>query len=78
MASNNKRKTTMAKIDRESRLRDRRAKKAMRRDARKNAPPEALDPATGEPMDAEALIDADAPADDAGDPAGVAVAPAAD
>ena len=43
MASNNKRKTTMAKIDRESRLRDRRMKKAIRRDARKNAPPEALD-----------------------------------
>ena len=44
MASNNKRKTTMAKIDRESRLRDRRMKKAIRRDARKNAPPEAPDP----------------------------------
>ena len=43
MASNNKRKTTMAKIDRESRLRDRRMKKAIRRDARKNAPPEAPD-----------------------------------
>jgi hypothetical protein len=60
MASNNKRKTTMAKIDRESRLRDRRMKKAIRRDARKNAPPESLDtspepdaPASAE--DAEAV-----------------------
>jgi len=51
MASNNKRKTTMAKIDRESRLRDRRAKKAIRRDARKNAPPEAPDAAPDEPIE---------------------------
>jgi hypothetical protein len=71
MASNNKRKTTMAKIDRESRLRDRRMKKAIRRDARKNAPPEAVDP---EP---DTLTDADTPAD-AQDPAGVAVAPASE
>lgn len=71
MASNNKRKTTMAKIDRESRLRDRRAKKAMRKDARKNAPPEALDAAP----DADTDMDMDTPAD-AEDPAVVALAPA--
>ena len=55
MASNNKRKTTMAKIDRESRLRDRRLKKAIRRDARKNAPPEAPDanPEADAPASAE-------------------------
>ena len=78
MASNNKRKTTMAKIDRESRLRDRRAKKAMRRDARKNAPPESLEPSSDALTGADALIETDGPADDAGDPAGVAAAPAAD
>ncbi len=49
MASNNKRKTTMAKIDRESRLRDRRAKKQVRRDARKNAPPGSVDVVTDAP-----------------------------
>jgi len=53
MASNNKRKTTMAKIDRESRLRDRRMKKAIRRDARKNAPPETVDPAPDAPTNSE-------------------------
>jgi hypothetical protein len=38
MASSGKRKTTMAKLQRESRLRDRRAEKAARKDARKHAP----------------------------------------
>ena len=42
MASSGKRKTTMTKLAREGRLRERRAAKAARKDARKNAPPEEL------------------------------------
>jgi len=38
MASNGKKKTTMAKLTRESRLRERRADKQARKDARKQAP----------------------------------------
>jgi hypothetical protein len=37
MASSGKRKTTMAKLNRESKLRDKRAVKAARKDARKRA-----------------------------------------
>jgi hypothetical protein len=37
MASSGKRKTTMAKLNRESRLRDKRAVKAARKDARNRA-----------------------------------------
>ena len=37
MASSGKRKTTMAKLQRESRLRDRRSAKAAKKDARKRA-----------------------------------------
>ena len=37
MASNAKRKTTMAKLNRESRLRERRAEKKAKKDARKQA-----------------------------------------
>ena len=37
MASSGKRKTTMAKLNRESRLRERRAEKAAKKDARKRA-----------------------------------------
>jgi hypothetical protein len=37
MASSGKRKTTMAKLNRESKLRDKRALKAARKDARKRA-----------------------------------------
>jgi hypothetical protein len=43
MASSGKKKTTMAKLTRESRLRERRADKQARKDARKNAPAEPLD-----------------------------------
>ena len=57
MASSGKKKTTMAKIMRESRLRERRLDKQARKDARKNAPAQdtepvgfALDPMTGEPL----------------------------
>jgi hypothetical protein len=37
MASRGKKKTTMAKLNRESKLRERRAEKAHRKDARKHA-----------------------------------------
>jgi hypothetical protein len=37
MASSGKKKTTMAKLNRESKLRDKRAQKAARKDARKRA-----------------------------------------
>ena len=39
MSSRGKKKTTMAKLSRESRLRERRAEKAARKEARRNAPP---------------------------------------
>jgi hypothetical protein len=53
MASSGKRKTTMAKLARESRLRERRLEKKARKDARKHAaahpPPErGLDDALGD------------------------------
>jgi hypothetical protein len=55
MASNGKKKTTMAKLTRESRLRERRLDKQARKDARKQAPPrdpdepgDALNATTGE------------------------------
>ena len=43
MSSRGKKKTTMAKLSRESRLRERRAEKAARKEARRLAPP--VDPA---------------------------------
>jgi hypothetical protein len=53
MASGAKRKTTMAKLNREHRLRERRAEKQAKRDARKLAsaqgPDHAADAAIGEP-----------------------------
>jgi hypothetical protein len=42
MSSRGKKKTTMAKLTRESRLRERRVEKKARKDARRNAPP--MDP----------------------------------
>ena len=47
MASNGKKKTTMAKITRENRVRERRADKQARKDARKLAA--ASEPASSEP-----------------------------
>ena len=51
MASTGKKKTTMAKLARESRLRERRVEKQARKDARKQAaahpPSQPSDPATG-------------------------------
>jgi hypothetical protein len=46
MASRGKKKTTMAKLARESRMRERRAEKAARKEARKHA-------ATLEPLEAD-------------------------
>jgi len=54
MASSGKKRTTMAKLNRESRLRERRLDKQARKDARKNAPapdpdaPDTLSTASGE------------------------------
>jgi hypothetical protein len=56
MASSGKKKTTMAKLTRESRLRERRLDKQARKDARKRAPahdPDGLDPdGLGDALDA--------------------------
>jgi hypothetical protein len=40
MSSRGKKKTTMAKLSRESRLRERRQEKQAKKEARRNAPPE--------------------------------------
>jgi hypothetical protein len=50
MASSGKKKTTMAKLTRESRLRERRLDKKAKKDARRNAPALQPDPA-GDPLD---------------------------
>jgi hypothetical protein len=50
MASSGKKKTTMAKLTRESRLRERRLDKQAKKDARRNGPVPQLDP-SGEPLD---------------------------
>jgi len=54
MASSGKKKTTMAKLNRESRLRERRLDKQARKDARKNAAANGLD-VPGETLDGFAL-----------------------
>jgi len=63
MASNGKKKTTMAKLNRESKLRERRQDKAARKDARKYA---AANPAPDADAQAGEL---DESAEDAGTPA---------
>jgi hypothetical protein len=77
MASSGKKKTTMAKLTRESRLRERRLDKQARKDARKRAPahdPDLLDPdGPGDTLDATTGESAQP---DAGQPALEAVAPA--
>jgi hypothetical protein len=50
MASSGKKKTTMAKLTRESKLRERRLDKQAKKDARRNAPAPELD-ALGNPVD---------------------------
>lgn len=49
MGSNKKKKTTMAKLNRENKLREKRYEKQMRKEARKR---EALEPAVTPPPDA--------------------------
>jgi hypothetical protein len=82
MASSGKKKTTMAKLTRESRLRERRLDKQARKDARKRAPaldpdglaPHALDPdGLGDPLNATTGESAQP---DAGLTAVAAIAPA--
>ena len=46
MASSNKRKTTMAKLNRERRLAERRLEKRAKKDARKRAAAEQVNPAS--------------------------------
>jgi hypothetical protein len=63
MASSGKKKTTMAKMDRENRVRERRAEKKAKKDARKlvgvdqptNGDPLGIDPSTGEPLTGDQL-----------------------
>ena len=65
MASGAKRKTTMAKLNRESKLRERRANKRAKKEMRKQTPadqPEldASDTAEAQPDAAQTALDADA------------------
>jgi len=58
MASSGKKKTTMAKLDRERRMREKRMDKQARKDARKYAaenPGEAADAPTGDETEVAAL-----------------------
>lgn len=66
MASNGKRKTTMAKLNRETRLRERRLDKQARKNARKLAPPDHADQlvAGNASADVPAAQDVGDPADD--------------
>jgi len=70
MASSGKKKTTMAKLMRESRLRERRQDKQARKDARKHAA------AAGGPSDAPTGQTDESAEPDAGQPARERVAPA--
>jgi hypothetical protein len=74
MSSSGKKKTTMAKLMRESKLRERRAEKQIRRDARKVAAASRSDQLDAPGRAAEAL---DAAADGLGAPPQIAVEPAA-
>ena len=58
MASSGKKKTTMAKLSRESRLRERRLDKQARKDARKQAPALHTDAVDGD--DGESALEHDA------------------
>ncbi|HEY4099151.1 MAG TPA: hypothetical protein VGM33_26740 [Baekduia sp.] len=55
MASSGKKKTTMAKMNRENRVRERRADKAAKKDARKQWAIDHPDGAAGEPLPDEPL-----------------------
>src|SRR5215212_9471702 len=50
VASNAKRKTTMAKLNRENAVRERRARKQARKDARRHAATESVSPPAGAPI----------------------------
>jgi hypothetical protein len=68
MASSGKRKTTMAKLARESRLRERRMEKQEKKDARKREPahdPDAVDDVLHDPT-AEPALTAGVPSVDSG------------
>jgi hypothetical protein len=74
MASSGKKKTTMAKLMRESRLRERRLDKQAKKDARKHAPAHSDEP--GDPLDATPVVSSST---DAGEPDhDTVVQPAAD
>jgi hypothetical protein len=60
MASSGKKKTTMAKLQRESRLREKRHLKAVKKEARKRA---AAEPAVAPVVDAGAPDESTAPAE---------------
>ena len=51
MSSRGKKKTTMAKLSRESRLRERKVEKQARKEARRNAPPAEPDTAVADEPD---------------------------
>jgi hypothetical protein len=56
MASNNKRKTTMSKLNRENRLRERRLNKQAKKEARKLAPAESHAGLDGDPEQADLVM----------------------
>lgn len=69
MASSGKKKTTMAKLDRERRMRERRLDKQARKDARKQAaadPVDATEDAAGDPLSGHENDETAGP--DAGEP----------
>ena len=55
MASKGKKKTTMAKLNREARLRERRVEKQARKDARKRAAADPPSPPRSQPIGDDAL-----------------------
>ena len=72
MASSGKKKTTMAKLNRESRMRERRIDKQARKDARKQAAaesPGAADPTLTGQTDEPVGLDSPEPTQEAGIPA---------
>jgi hypothetical protein len=73
MASNGKRKTTMAKLAREGRLRERRAAKKARKDLRKLTPSEEFGPPSdsfiGDEAEDDVQVDTEAPIYAAAEPA---------
>ena len=56
MASSSRKKTTMAKLNREAAVRERRARKAARKNARKQAALEPVDQSSEAPDDADRYV----------------------